>query len=396
MSGATSLMQICEKVDRIEHFDQDGGGTIIRTFYCEPYTSHKSLLTALRGDFTDNGDGSMSRVIPNADPLYPNFYCFDTKVVPAFRAAIRGSRSSGFDPGGSVAGDISNLQDALSTLDDFDFASNPDALTAEQMQAGGDDEPTSDGYTSNGRCGAFVTATYNPLIFISGVQSDDPSEDPGFDYVDPQWKPITKSTQVGAELNMIANNIIKIGNPLDLWYGLSDSASLPETLWEFTVRRLMVPYLPQVAFSFYPNKINAQDFQLGEYLFPGMSNENGGGVIRCEVPEITKKVLPNGKQYYDFLLKWTVRVLTGEYYDGTIKDYKYGRISWNHQYGWPSSKTTIHALGFKYAYYPIGWATGYFPALAGSWRYMYLLDDLDGGGGNGFYDMFISGFKQGE
>ena len=73
---STSKIRILEKIDRIEKFDKDGGGTIVRTFYVEPYSSHKTLLIALRGTIVKaEGSEYYKRIVPHNDPLFPQYYC---------------------------------------------------------------------------------------------------------------------------------------------------------------------------------------------------------------------------------------------------------------------------------------------------------------------------------
>ena len=110
---------------RQEHFDADGGGRITRTIYCEPYTAHKRVVTALRGTVYNAG-GSWARAKPHNDPLYPWFYCQDVQVEPAFPAAARASRPTEFDrtktqlDKGLLNTQFSEIQRALSVLDDYD------------------------------------------------------------------------------------------------------------------------------------------------------------------------------------------------------------------------------------------------------------------------------------
>ena len=69
----------------------EDGGIIRRMFYVQPFTAHKSLLIALRGTFVPDGNNGLKRVHPHNDPVYPNFYCVDTEVIPLDKEATSGS-----------------------------------------------------------------------------------------------------------------------------------------------------------------------------------------------------------------------------------------------------------------------------------------------------------------
>lgn len=398
--GTTAHLTILEKVDRVEHFDADGGGQIVRTFYCEPYTAHKTLLTALKGTVrakVGGEAGEYERVKPHNDPLYPNFYCTDAKVVPFAPEAVRGAKPTGFNNANSDQ--IAACKTALDQIDDFDFSNCPDISPASSVLIGGTDITTStvsvNGLPeSNGKCGAFVTATYNPLIFMKGLSS---SQDP-FDFVDPQWTPVTKVTQMGRDLQFIAPVPLSNAAP-DYAGGVSDTAVIPEIIWEFTVKRLMVPFLPKNVITLLSNKINKQVIHWGELTFYE-------GIVRMETPDIQLCTAPDGATYYNLTLKFSIRNLYDVYYSpatvNTVAGYRKGWVSWNHMLGIP---TRLKIKSARFGYYPVGWDDGIFQYF-GTFRGMHLFDtdmqtsvgwpnghlaSLDSDGG-----IFTAGFKAGQ
>ena len=148
-----SKVQVLEQVDRIEQFDGEGGGTIVRTFYCEPYSSRQAVMTALKGTVrpTAIDPAIYERVLPHNDPDSPNFYCTNVKSVPFAREAIAACRRTGFDATNddnrpTANGQITALKQALNNIDDFDFSNNPDDLTPVQLMDGGS-APTQGGIT---------------------------------------------------------------------------------------------------------------------------------------------------------------------------------------------------------------------------------------------------------
>ena len=380
---ALSLIQKFEKVDRVEHFDQDGGGSIIRTFYVEPYTSHPQAITALKGTIKQKQVGEYQRVLPHADPMFPWFYCTDAKVVPFDRKTITGCRPTGFTvqpSDGDFDTDVTNVRAAADKLDDFDFTSNPDTLLAEEIAVGGDSEPNAT-YISRGKCGAYITAVYNPLIMQQGLSGGDPGDGSGFDYVNPILEPVVKSTMLGRNLKLIMK---MAGLGVTLMDGLTDSASIPEQLWEFTITRRMVPFLPQRTLNALVNRINHKAFTIGSRTFPA-------GTLRCEAPKIDVGRTADGVIYYDIHLRFTARTTIAEYYDIETDAMVTGYVDWNHQLGLPTGPGIIFTG--KLSYYPVGFFCGNNP-LIGDYRGMYLYDDWSGGWT--FNDLFDRGFTLGE
>jgi hypothetical protein len=365
----TSKLALLEKIDRIEHFDADGGGSITRTFYCEPYTAHKTAITALKGTVRPVNkaapEGDWERVKPHNDPLYPHFFCTDVKVTPFAREAITGSKSTGFNK--DEVDQLTETKKALDVIDDFDFASTPDNLDVADIADGGKDPVVSDGTTSTGLCGAFITATYNPLIFVQGLSSNVDE----FDYVDPKLTPITRLTQLGRSLGFLLPQgglgaLIVSG-------GVSDTSTVPELLWEYTIRRLMVPKNPRITLAALSNKINSTDFIMGDTSWPT-------GTVKMETPAVQTCLAPDGQLYYNIDFKFTIRALYGDIYvpvetvpgsgvfqcDTPVE----GWVDWNHMLGIPSS------FGFQarpLGYYPVGWNSGLFQFF-GPNRPLYLLD----------------------
>ena len=400
MASTTSRVQVIEKLDRLENFDEDGGGQIIRTFYVEPYTSHKSVLTALKGTVRDGGSGTWERIPPHSDPLYPWFFCTDVKAVPFDKSAIRGGKSTQFNPKANDStptanGQLTEIKSALDKIDDFDFPSGIDMLSPSGILAGGTDNndwtsgdsissSSGSNITSVGKCGAFITATYRPLIILEGADKLKPyiglateahGDGSGFDFVDPQIRPVILSTQVGASLRPLIENPFGGGRELEEGNGLPDQASIPEVLWEFTCRRYLVPFLPKTAFTVYPNKLNHSDLGLpvypNEFYFPA-------GTVRCEAPEARKMIAPDGAHYWDILLRFTIRLISADMLSAASRSWQYRRITWNHQFLYPRSKLGTIALGAKGGYHPVGWTTNWTAFILGGlagFRGMYLFDN---------------------
>jgi hypothetical protein len=365
-----------ETMGRVEHFDSEGGGRIQRVIYCEPYTAHKRVVTALKGTVYPQGNGRWERAMPHADPLYPWFYCTDVQVEPAFPSAVRGSLSKGFNPladdlaYGEALSQFLPIQTALNVVDDFDGAAELDNLTLAQIQDGGkiqdvdakmqilntDEQIPQAPYASEGRCGAKITATYSPLLFLQGLGTLINTGPLKFDYVDPQWEPLTLTTATGRTLCMYAPSGSGIGAPFAHW-GLEDTFALPEVVWRFSIRRLMVPFIPAYTIAMFANKLNRVDMVLGSLMFPSRT-------VRMETPEIITRRAPDGQMMHDILLKFLVRRLYDEAFSpvGSPDDRAKGWITWNHAFGIPRiSPVDLAAGGINPpSYYPVVWNGGLF------------------------------------
>jgi hypothetical protein len=370
---------------RIEHFDSEGGGRITRVIYCEPYTAHKRVVTALRGTIYPAGAGTWARAYPHQDPLYPWFFCQDVQVEPAFPSAARSSTMMEFQeqhvPSQLGIGNeqFGEIQRALSTADDYDGADLIDNLTPAEVLHGKNNaqnlfnkQPLNTGgfaqinaFDSRGACGAKITATYLPLLFQPGL----PSADNPFDFVDPQWTPITLTTQVGRSLFLIA----PVNGAPRLCNGLSDTYALPEVVWRFSIRRLMVPFLPAKTLALFANKINQIPFVIGNLVCPS-------GTVRMETPEIITRRAPDGQLYFDIVLKFLVRRLYDEYYDPEDNSYKPGWITWNHAYAIPHGRGVLGGIQLGRAcYHPVTWNAGFFQVF-GVAHPLFLYDSQIPGG----------------
>lgn len=366
-------VQTLQHMGRQEHFDSEGGGRITRVIYCEPYTAHKRVVTALKGTIYSSNPPIYQRAKPHADPLYPWFYCADVQVEPAFPGAVRASRPMRFDPArnGVHLQQFSAIQDALNVLEDLDAADLIDNLDPVWIAGGAQDDvnqgdtltvntgevmPIST-YVSRGACGAKITATYLPLIFQPGAGAD-------FDYVDPQWQPLTFTTQTGRNLFIRAAGTL--GGVVN-YGGLSDTFALPEVVWRFSIRRLMVPFLPAVTIAALANKVNGWPFPLGNIEFPI-------DTVRMEAPEVIAKRAPDGQLYYDILLKFLVRRLWEEYFD-EVAGYTAGWVGWNWAFGIPTGRGVLAGIPAPFrrcCYYPVSWNTGMFGL--GDARPLFLAD----------------------
>jgi len=194
------------------------------------------------------------------------------------------------------------------------------------------------------------------LIFQPGLTSDlDP-----FDYVDPQWEPLTIATQTGRNLMVAAKGLLP--GTVGLFSGLSDTYALPEVVWRFSIRRLMVPFLPSLTIGAFTNKVNGLEFtRVGNLHF-------AKGTVRMETPEVIARRAPDGQLYWDILLKFLVRRLYDKYYDpATIPPgFDTGWIGWNWAYATPHGRAFASGVPLRDAcYYPVYWSTIIF-ALGGS------------------------------
>lgn len=410
-----------DTVDRQEHFDADGGGNITRIFYVEPYCAHKRVVIALKGTVVSSNaatpndpNATWSRVKPHQDPLYPQFYCSDVQVVPFNKTSSLGGPSKGFvdNPANDDAqtGQLKAIRTALDWVDDFDGANYIDNMTPSEIASGyvtvnpdnqsltcntGDVIPIS-GYTSRGLVGAFVIATYNPLIFQSGLSG---GIDP-FDAVDPQWRPITIHSQIGRDLHSYGPYLGGNG----LFGGLQDTFTLPEIMWEFSIRRIMVPFLPVNTLGLLANKINLGSQSIGDQNFPT-------GTLRMDTPEVELHRGPDGNTWYNILLRFIFRRLWHEYYDPGLVDYTNGWVDWNHQFTIPRFGVLVaNAQAVRASYYPITWNGGLFQTF-GTNNPLYLTDnDVGGGPNNGWNNVagggalvkaltiapFVTGFLRGQ
>jgi hypothetical protein len=181
----------------------------------------------------------------------------------------------------------------------------------------------------------------------------------------------------------------------DLASGLSDAYAVPEVVWRFSIRRLMVPFLPAKAIATLTNKVNGAPFNLG--------NPASGGIqiarqcVRAEAPEVIAKRAPDGQLYWDIKLKFLVRQLFDEYWDPVADSRVRGWITWNYAYGIPSTRLT--SLGWpiipKTGYFPVCWNSG----LVTMWgtNHPLFIRDIDVAGGLELSpSLFTKGFRANE
>ena len=140
--------------------------------------------------------------------------------------------------------------------------------------------------------------------------------------------------------------------------GLQDSYALPEIVWRFSIRRLMVPFIPAHTIGLFANKINAGGVSIGNTLrFPS-------GTLRMEAPEIITRRAPDGQMMHDILLKFLVRRLYDVHWSVAADAYEQGWIPWDEAYCRPANGWFDVGLGQSDAsYYPVVWSADIFPAL---------------------------------
>lgn len=365
---------------RIEHLDSKGGGFITRTFYCEPYTAYPSAELFLKGTMVSDDGTTWGRVKPHNDPIKPNFFCSDVKVIPFSSETITGMPIAPFTPStdysvnptGSEVGQQLALKGVMDCVDDHsygsiaDFSQSP-PLTPAQIAAGGVPYPTDS--TSTGKCGAYLVCTYTPLIFLDGLSG---SIDP-FDYVNPIWEEETLITQTGRSLFFYAPQFtigfVETGLNV-LQGGISDTYGKPEAIWHFTIKRFMVKFLPKLTIGLLNTKINKEDTNIGNLKFPA-------GTLCFEKMENDLVLGPDGTTWYNITLKFKVRLLYDDFFTGSddvpaSNNYTTGWIDWNHHYGVPTSRVT-GIQGPRASYYPTVWNGGVFQ-LFGNNHPLYVPD----------------------
>lgn len=376
---------------RIEHLDDQGGGFITRTFYVEPYIAYPYVETLLKGTVVDTGGGIWGRVKPHKDPIKDWFYCSDVQVRPFSPDNITGMALAPFTPSNDYnvrvdgsGGQQTQINNVLNCVDDHsygnivDFAASPPIPNA-AIAAGGIPYPND--HTSTGKCGAYITATYTPLIFLDGI----PGSADQFDYVNPKWTPIEVNTQVGRDLffyspaGNFSDIVTPIGAPptIQLQGGLLDTFSRPELIWQLDITRLMVPFLPSKTLGALNNKINATNTSLGNADAPLRTVR----FISPQPPPLCRA--PDGATYYNITYKYLFRKLWEEYFDpatfnaapgfyptGVLK----GWVDWNHHFGVPSARLWPNESTTSASYYPVCWNGGLFQ-LFGTNHPLYLDDN---------------------
>jgi hypothetical protein len=410
-----SFVKNIQQINRVEHLDEQGGGFVTRQLYVEPYTSYPFVELALKGTLIKNDDDTWSRIKPHADPIKlngagkPFFYCSDVKVLPFDPSTARGMVGTGFTPSTDLTvaktpvGQQAAILDALGNHDSFDFDCNID-LTPAEIEAGGPNYSSYAGQTafeSKGHAGAYIEATYTPVVSLDGIQ-DDPSlpnyQDP-FDFIigTDFWTPQQRNTQLGRTLQFMSPT----GWPWNTYQpsgGVSDTATVPETVYQLKTTRRMIKFVPRILFGMLQSKINFATFDLGNMHL-------ASGTVRFETPSIRMGLTPDGQQYYDVDLIFSVRQVWDEYYDvgdaPDPPDYRTGWVDWNHMIGIPSVQFVGIQNG-KLSYYPVGTKTGAF-AFFGDFRPLHLYDTQITAGTsptgailNIWKDPFSAGWKNGQ
>lgn len=366
---------------RIEHLDASGGGTITRAFYVEPYTAYPWVELFLKGTVLDAGAGVFARIKPHADPIKPWFYCNDVQVHPFAPETITGQAYPSFTPSndfsygrGGPGGQQTQINNVLNNVDDHsygsivDFGTNP-PLTPAQILAGGKPYPagtsanppmTGQTTVPGGKCGAYVIATYTPLIFLDGIGSSDGDTRDPFDFVNPTWTPIEKQTQIGRNLFFDLGTGIPAG-------GILDTFNKSEVIWEFSITRKMVPFLPSLTIGALNEKLNDVNSTLGNCSIP----LHTARFVCPEPPPLLRA--PDGATYYDITYKYMIRKLYDQYLEATSGAYQPGWIDWNHHLGVPTGRLWPNVQVRPMGYYPVIWNGGYFQTL-GTNHKLYLYD----------------------
>ena len=155
-----------------------------------------------------------------------------------------------------------------------------------------------------------------------------------FDYVDPQVAPFSKAEAIGK--NMLA--LITDSSGTGGYSGIADHAVISESYHTFSIRRLMVPYLPQNQIYALMNKLNSATVQIGDQYFPP-------GTMRVEAPELELKLTPDEQQYYDITLIFSCRKhFTSINVPSTTLSGKFKAdwATWNDFYAQPAASRSDH------------------------------------------------------
>lgn len=372
---------------RVEHLDASGGGTITRAFYVEPYIAYPWVELFLKGTVASNGV-TYDRIKPHADPIKPWFYCNDVQVHPFAPETVTGQALSAFTPSGDFAynaggtgGQQTQINNVLNAVDDhsygniLDYGVSP-PLTIPQVAAGGIPYPagtstyppmtgTTAPGTNLGKCGAYVIATYTPLIFLDGSL---PSGTDQFDFVNPTWTPIEVQTQTGRYLfTCIADPIIP--GQTSLFRGLLDTFTKSEVIWEFSITRKMVPFLPSLTIGALNEKLNDINSSLGNQSIPLHTAR-----FVCPDPPPMLRA-PDGATYYEITYKYKIRKLYEAYYDSNTTGENKGWIDWNHHFLQPAARVWPNTPVKPPGYYPVCWEGGSFPTF-GPNHPLYLYDSV--------------------
>lgn len=393
---------------RIADLDHSGGGYITRVFYVEPYLAHPWIELFLKGTVAQNG-AIWQRIKPHADPIKPWFYCVHTSVHPFAPETVTGQALSLFAPngdfsynaaGGGGGGQQQSVYAVLNAVDDHgmtnivDFGNNPPLTPAQILQGGIQIPGGASGFPPltglpagpafSGKCGAFIVATYTPLIFLDGIPTTLPGSNAptdNFDFVNPTWTPIEIGTQTGRNLFFYAPNPAGPATCATQG-GVLDTFTKSELTWEFSITRLMVPFLPALTLGVLNEKLNSVNSALGNLSVPLLTAR----FIAPEPPPLLRA--PDGATFYNITYRYRLRKLLDEYFDDVAyvaggggaypKGIKKGWVDWNHHLGIPSARVWPNLATNPMTYYPVCWNDGQFQ-LFGTNHPLYLRDqDMSG------------------
>lgn len=305
-----SKIILFQNVDRKVQF-RGNSVQIERTFYVEPYSAYTNVMLALLGTADAISDTTTAREKPHADPDFP--FCYADEIVsvdPLDRVAIVGAADSGFVPeeynnivlqagGEMLPGDIHNavlkLQEGMNVVERFPGAYLGNDIDLEVID-------------SLNQCGAFITCIYRPLMAYPPDQNystvgADPSLD-DFDWVDPQITPDVRQVQIGAKLQPWTKSG-GINWVFPAPEGASN-ASITETFYNFSVRRLMVNHPPWQTISYLAGKINYSPFVVVN------ANDEVWTIpkdcARFDGADFEQKIAPDGALYWDLTYNFTFRM----------------------------------------------------------------------------------------
>ena len=297
--------------DRTDH-STSSGIEIIRTFYCEPYSSYPSVKQALQGTVTVDDAGVWTRTRPARDTYIPNCYCNEVTADFVDKRAITSSHSMEL-PG-------RNLKEMLEGA----VADEPD------------DNNRIRETTELGVAGALIKAHYRPLITAwTRTDGSEPDELPRFVPEDDEWdwmdlKRVPRIRQIQWPEGLFITARDFVGLPFN--ENIPDSASSPLGLVieDISIRRILVGEIPQDVIDQCANCVNRE-------VFPAADSNARPGFPTC--PARTLKFVgadtlnmmdAQGHRWYELTLNfrrivhWSNAVVTA------AAHFEDNWVTWNH------------------------------------------------------------------
>ena len=231
---------------------------------------------------------------------------------------------------------MTNLRAALDTYPaNFDNDANFDTLNLAEIGKGRLRPTRSTQPTTLRHFGAIVTATYKPLIFASGLS---PEQDDPFDYVDPQYKPFTKSETLGRNLTALSRRAA--GPDLSAWVEWRTRPSCPR------LAQLHHQAVDGAVLSAEHHRgIDEQD-QL-RAVHPGQHGESRQRHRPNRATGFDGETDARRAALWDLTLNFSVRLTCDTYYDLPTNTVKFGYVSRNHYLCYPTHIDQLAGIDTK-------------------------------------------------